>query len=221
MRNKGDVSHTEKTQRTPDVKHLYSALMLLIVLVAPRAMAENYISDELFTYMHSGPGTQYRIIGSVDAGDKITVLNRDRDAGYSQVVDSRGRKGWVKSDYVTTQPGLKERLPALEAELKRVKTALASAQDDAKAQQKGLVESLAKRNEQISKLEAHSSELNKKLIEAQSEIRALRAKIDTQKDDLLMRWFTYGGMVAGGGLLFGLVLPHLIPRKKRRRDGWA
>ncbi|OOF26931.1 arylsulfatase [Salinivibrio proteolyticus] len=203
------------------MKHLYSALMLLIVLVAPRAMAENYISDELFTYMHSGPGTQYRIIGSVDAGDKITVLNRDRDAGYSQVVDSRGRKGWVKSDYVTTQPGLKERLPALEAELKRVKTALASAQDDAKAQQKGLVESLAKRNEQISKLEAHSSELNKKLIEAQSEIRALRAKIDTQKDDLLMRWFTYGGMVAGGGLLFGLVLPHLIPRKKRRRDGWA
>jgi len=203
------------------VKHLYSALMLLIVLVAPRAMAENYISDELFTYMHSGPGTQYRIIGSVDAGDKITVLSRDRDAGYTQVVDSRGRKGWVKSDYVTTQPGLKERLPALEAELKRVKSALASAQDDAKAQQKGLVESLAKRNEQISKLEAHSSDLNKKLIEAQSEIRALRAKIDTQKDDLLMRWFTYGGMVAGGGLLFGLVLPHLIPRKKRRRDGWA
>ncbi|QIR06968.1 TIGR04211 family SH3 domain-containing protein [Salinivibrio costicola] len=203
------------------MKHLYSALMLLIVLVAPRAMAENYISDELFTYMHSGPGTQYRIIGSVDAGDKITVLSRDRDAGYTQVVDSRGRKGWVKSDYVTTQPGLKERLPVLEAELKRVKSALASAQDDAKAQQKGLVESLAKRNEQISKLEAHSSELNKKLIEAQSEIRALRAKIDTQKDDLLMRWFTYGGMVAGGGLLFGLVLPHLIPRKKRRRDGWA
>nr|WP_254877621.1 TIGR04211 family SH3 domain-containing protein [Salinivibrio sp. EAGSL] len=184
-------------------------------------MAENYISDELFTYMHSGPGTQYRIIGSVDAGDKITVLKRDQNAGYSQIVDSRGRKGWVKSDFVTTQPGLKERVPALEAELKKVKTALSSAQDDAKAQQKGLVESLKKRNAQIEKLETHSSELNKKLIDAQNEIRALRAKIDTQKDDLLMRWFTYGGMVAGGGLLFGLVLPHLIPRKKRRRDGWA
>ncbi|NUY55630.1 arylsulfatase [Salinivibrio sp. MA351] len=204
------------------MKHLYSALILLFVLVtAPQAMAENYISDELFTYMHSGPGTQYRIIGSVDAGDKITVLKRDQNAGYSQIVDSRGRKGWVKSDFVTTQPGLKERVPALEAELKKVKTALSSAQDDAKAQQKGLVESLKKRNAQIEKLETHSSELNKKLIDAQNEIRALRAKIDTQKDDLLMRWFTYGGMVAGGGLLFGLVLPHLIPRKKRRRDGWA
>ncbi|OOF02474.1 arylsulfatase [Salinivibrio sp. MA440] len=204
------------------MKHLYSALILLFVLVtAPQAMAENYISDELFTYMHSGPSTQYRIIGSVDAGDKITVLKRDQNAGYSQIVDSRGRKGWVKSDFVTTQPGLKERVPALEAELKKVKTALSSAQDDAKAQQKGLVESLKKRNAQIEKLETHSSELNKKLIDAQNEIRALRAKIDTQKDDLLMRWFTYGGMVAGGGLLFGLVLPHLIPRKKRRRDGWA
>lgn len=204
------------------MKHLYSALILLFVLVtAPQAMAENYISDELFTYMHSGPGTQYRIIGSVDAGDKITVLKRDQSEGYAQIVDSRGRKGWVKSDYVTTQPGLKERVPALEAELKKVKTALSSAQDDAKAQQKGLVESLKKRNAQIEKLETHSSELNKKLIEAQNEIRALRAKIDTQKDDLLMRWFTYGGMVAGAGLLFGLILPHIIPRKKRRRDGWA
>ncbi|WP_074214174.1 TIGR04211 family SH3 domain-containing protein [Salinivibrio sp. ES.052] len=204
------------------MKHLYSALVLLLVLIAaPRAMAENYISDDLFTYMHAGPGTQYRILGSVDAGDKVTVLKRNRDEGYTQVVDSRGRKGWVKSDYVTTQPGLKERVPALEAELKKVKSALASAQDDAKAQQKGLVSSLEKRNGQIEKLEAHSSELNRKLIDAQNEIRALRAKIDTQKDDLLMRWFTYGGMVAGGGLLFGLLLPHLIPRKKRRRDGWA
>nr|WP_194956918.1 TIGR04211 family SH3 domain-containing protein [Enterovibrio baiacu] len=192
------------------------------MLVVPAAHAQdNYISDELFTYMHSGPGTQFRIIGSVDAGTKVTVVDRNRNAGYTQVLDERGRKGWVESKYVSNQPGLKTRMPALEKELTQVKSALANAQGDSEAKTKGLIESLEQRNAQLKELETHTSELNQKLIDAQSEIRELRARIDTQKDDLLMRWFTYGAMVAGAGLLFGLILPHLIPRRKKRNNGWA
>ncbi|MBE1277755.1 TIGR04211 family SH3 domain-containing protein [Enterovibrio baiacu] len=204
------------------MKQLFSALAVILMLVVPAAHAQdNYISDELFTYMHSGPGTQFRIIGSVDAGTKVTVVDRNRNAGYTQVLDERGRKGWVESKYVSNQPGLKTRMPALEKELTQVKSALANAQGDSEAKTKGLIESLEQRNAQLKELETHTSELNQKLIDAQSEIRELRARIDTQKDDLLMRWFTYGAMVAGAGLLFGLILPHLIPRRKKRNNGWA
>ncbi|EOD80317.1 Arylsulfatase [Grimontia indica] len=204
------------------MKQLFSALAVLMMLAVPAAHAkDNYISDELFTYMHSGPGTQFRIIGSVDAGTKVTVVDSNRNAGYTQVIDDRGRKGWVETKYVSNQPGLKVRVPALEEELKQVKEALSSAQGDAEAKTKGLIESLDQRNAQVKELEQHTSELNQKLIDAQTEIRELRARIDTQKDDLLMRYFAYGGMVAGGGLLFGLILPHLIPRRKKRNNGWA
>ncbi|KKD60664.1 arylsulfatase [Grimontia sp. AD028] len=204
------------------MKQLFSALAVLMMLAVHAAHAkDNYISDELFTYMHSGPGTQYRIIGSVDAGTKVTVVDSNRNAGYTQVIDDRGRKGWVETKYVSKQPGLKIRVPALEEELKQVKEALSSAQGDAEAKTKGLIESLDQRNAQVKELEQHTSELNQKLIDAQTEIRELRARIDTQKDDLLMRYFAYGGMVAGGGLLFGLILPHLIPRRKKRNNGWA
>ncbi len=34
-----------------------------------------------------------------------------------------------------------------------------------------------------------------------------------------MQWFMYGGGVLGLGLLLGLVLPHLIPSRKRK-DRW-
>ncbi|MFL7009777.1 SH3 domain-containing protein [Enterovibrio norvegicus] len=204
------------------MKQLFSALAVILMLVVPAAHAQdNYISDELFTYMHSGPGTQFRILGSIDAGTKVTVVDRNRNAGYTQVLDERGRKGWVESKYVSNQPGLKTRMPALEKELTQVKSALANAQGDSEAKTKGLIESLEQRNAQLKELETHTSELNQKLIDAQSEIRELRARIDTQKDDLLMRWFTYGAMVAGAGLLFGLILPHLIPRRKKRNNGWA
>ncbi|MEZ9522624.1 TIGR04211 family SH3 domain-containing protein [Enterovibrio norvegicus] len=204
------------------MKQLFSALAVILMLVVPAAHAQdNYISDELFTYMHSGPGTQFRIIGSIDAGTKVTIVDRNRNAGYTQVLDERGRKGWVESKYVSNQAGLKTRVPALEKELTQVKSALSNAQGDSEAKTKGLIESLEQRNTQLKELETHTSELNQKLIDAQSEIRELRARIDTQKDDLLMRWFTYGAMVAGAGLLFGLILPHLIPRRKKRNNGWA
>lgn len=63
--------------------------------------------------------------------------------------------------------------------------------------------------------------MSKQLSASQEEVRKLRAKLDTQKDDLLLKYFMYGGGVAGLGLLFGLILPSIIPRKKRSHNGWA
>ncbi len=201
------------------MKRLVTLFTLLAAFVSTGAFAQDrYISEDLFTYMHSGPGTQYRIIGSVDAGEKVSVLSSQSD--YTQIVDSRGRKGWVDSKYISRQPGLKERLPALQNELKQVKSALAKAEGEANSKQEGLLESLEQRNSQIKELEKYNADLNQKLIDSQAETRELRARLDTQKDDLLMRWFTYGGLVAGAGLILGLILPHIIPRRKKTNDRW-
>ena len=37
---------------------------------------------------------------------------------------------------------------------------------------------------------------------------------------IAIQWFIYGGSVLGVGLLIGLILPLIMP-KRRRRDGWA
>ncbi|GLQ73844.1 TIGR04211 family SH3 domain-containing protein [Vibrio sp. vnigr-6D03] len=197
-------------------------LALFSMLVAPVSFAKDrYISDNLFTYMHAGPSNQFRIIGSVNAGDKITLVATNRDSGYSQVVDSKGRKGWVESKYVSTRPSMAERLPALEKELGEVKEKLANARRSSDDEKSGLVDSLEARNEQIKELEKNYADMNKQLTASQSEVRELRAKLDTQKEDLLLKYFMYGGGVAGIGLIFGLVLPHLIPRRKKAPSGWA
>ncbi|MGF1700643.1 SH3 domain-containing protein [Photobacterium makurazakiensis] len=205
------------------MKHLISLLILAFAVVTLPAKAEQtrYISDNLFTYMHNGPSTQFRIIGSVNAGTKVALLNTNRESGFSQIKDNRGRTGWVNSDFISTQVGLKERLPALEKELTEVKASLADALQSGDKKTASLQSSLQVRTEQITELETQNSQLNEQLMSSQAEIRELRAQIDTQKDDLLMKWFTYGGMVAGVGLLLGLILPHLIPRRRKRNNGWA
>ncbi|WP_103880043.1 TIGR04211 family SH3 domain-containing protein [Vibrio hangzhouensis] len=197
-------------------------MIMMSILAAPAALAQDrYIADKLFTYLHSGPSSQYRIIGSINAGDKVSLLSTNRETGYSQVQDERGRKGWVESKFVTTQESMAVRLPRLEKELTQVKSQLANARETSNSEKDGLVSSLEARNKQIAELEQNYSDISSQLTSSQTEIRELRAKLDTQKEDLLLRYFMYGGGVAGVGLLFGLILPHLIPRRKKSPSGWA
>ncbi|MBE4592610.1 arylsulfatase [Vibrio navarrensis] len=196
--------------------------VLLTVFSVPSLFAQDrYIADELFTYMHSGPNNTFRIIGSIDAGSKVQLLQSNSETGYSEVVDERGRKGWVQTKFITRQESMAIRLPRLEKELKDVKAQLANARQSADTEKAGLVDSLENRNQQISELEMKYGEISEQLTAVQTENRQLRAKLDTQKDDLLLKYFMYGGGVAGGGLLFGLILPHLIPRRKKSPSGWA
>ncbi|MEF1278350.1 TIGR04211 family SH3 domain-containing protein [Vibrio fortis] len=198
------------------------SFVLFAMLAAPAAFAQDrYIADKLFTYMHSGPNNSYRIIGSVDAGQKITFLQANKQTGYTQIQDNRGRKGWVESKFVTSQESMALRMPKLEKELAEVKAKLANARQSADSEKAGLISSLDSRNSQISELEQNYSEISQQLTSVQTENRELRAKLDTQKDDLLLKYFMYGGGVAGLGLLFGLILPHLIPRKRKSPNGWA
>ncbi|MGF1697710.1 SH3 domain-containing protein [Vibrio kyushuensis] len=197
--------------------------MVLVSLMAiPAAFAQDrYIADKLFTYMHSGPNNQFRIIGSIDAGDKIKLLTTNKETGYSQILDSKGRKGWVETRLVTRQESMAVRLPKLEKELTTVKSQLANARGNADSEKAGLIDSLDVRNQQIAELEQNYSDISQQLTSSQTEVRELRARLDTQKEDLLLKYFMYGGGVAGGGLLFGLLLPHVMPRRKKSPNGWA
>ncbi|MGL4381785.1 MAG: TIGR04211 family SH3 domain-containing protein [Vibrio sp.] len=196
-------------------------MVLFSMLAAPTFAQERYIADKLFTYMHSGPSNQYRILGSIEAGEKVKLLSVNKENGYSQISDERGRTGWVESRLISRQVSNALRLPALEQELADVKKQLANARQNADSEKAGLAESLELRNQQITDLERSYSEISKQLTQSQTEIRELRAKLDTQKEDLLLKYFTYGGGVAGIGLLFGLLLPHIVPRRKRNPAGWA
>lgn len=196
-------------------------MVLFSMLAAPTFAQDRYIADKLFTYMHSGPSNQYRILGSIDAGEKVKLLDVNKDSGYSQVADERGRTGWVESRFITREVSNALRLPALEKELAEVKKQLANARQNADNEKAGLAESLELRNQQIADLERNYGDISKQLTDSQTEIRELRAKLDTQKEDLLLKYFTYGGGVAGIGLLLGLVLPHIVPRRKRHPAGWA
>ncbi len=52
--------------------------------------------------IRSGPGTRFRIIGQLDAGERAELLARDAGAGWLRIRSESGVVGWVSRDYVDT-----------------------------------------------------------------------------------------------------------------------
>ncbi|GFD67607.1 SH3 domain protein [Alteromonas sp. KUL156] len=172
------------------------------------ASSSHYIRDDLFIFMHTGPGRNYRILGSIEAGTPITVLSRDNDAEFTQITDNEGRSGWVESKFVSNTMSRAEQLPIISEKLAESQSGLQSAQSEN-----------AKLRQQLSEARQQVSRLTTTNDEQASQIIRLTAQVESASKDELVTWFTRGGMVAGIGILLGVLITYL-PKRKRRNSEW-
>jgi SH3 domain protein len=205
------------------VKAKITGLLWMSALVSLPLQAESvrYISDDLITYLHTGPSNQYRILGSINAGDTVKLIADNDQKGFSQIKDTKGRTGWINSKYLAITPSLKEKLPLLEKKIDDLNLQLTANQTQFETEKSTFENTLESRQNRIDSLTVENTELLQTLTTLQADNNVLSARMDEKQNDLLMRWFGFGGLVAGIGLLMGLVLPHLVSRKPKRRSGWA
>ena len=71
----------------------------------------------------------------------------------------------------------------------------------------------------INGLKEENQKLKNELVVAQKKVNAANLQLDDKQRTIIMQWFMYGGGVLGVGLILGLVLPHLVPSRKRK-DRW-
>ena len=193
---------------------------LFTFLTTSVSAADRYVSDKLFTYMHKGPSSQFRIIGSLNAGTKIKLLQIDKKTGYSKVRDPRGRSGWISTKFVTSKEPSILRLPKAEKALTSANTKLNGIADSNKAalnkQQQNLSQQIAS-NQQLA---TQRQQLLAKIQALELENTKLQTRIANQSEEVEMYWFMRGAAIIIMGIFIGLVLP-LIPRRKKKNDAWA
>lgn len=209
-------------------------------LVHAQAGADNvrYVDDVLTITVRTGRGTDFQILRTIESGLRVEVLESGAD-GYSQVRMPDGVTGWVLSRYLSRERPARERLAAAEAAAEQAGEAASAAQARAEA--------LASENEafkqQVSRLfqerEQLDAELDRlratlgdpasapaQLAQARSrvqiltteneDLRAVNTRLRAQSD---RNWFLTGAGVLLGGLVLGLILPRLRPR--RRNSSWG
>ncbi|PJG57707.1 TIGR04211 family SH3 domain-containing protein [Aeromonas cavernicola] len=195
-------------------------LGILICLCAQQVLAETrYVSDNIFTYLHNGPGTQYRILGSVKAGESLEVKAVNSEAGYTQVVDSRGREGWIKNNELQADLSLRQRLPQVEKELAELKARLQNLNGDNEQRFTEKDGQIEQQSQEIAQLKAQLATQDEQIGTLKEQNDALTQSYDTQEHDMQIDWFIRGGAMVGGGILLGILLP-MLPRRRSRSDRW-
>lgn len=167
-----------------------------------------YIIDDLYTYMHSGPGRNYRIIGSINAGSKVNQLSINTESNYIEIIDDKNRRGWVDGRHIATTESIRERLVIIEQQL-----AFSG-------------EQVADKQEEIESLQNQLTTLNSEYAELEAAMKTLQNQFEDAQDTLSNRgmeeqkqWFITGGAFGVGCILLGVILS-LVLKRKRREDTW-
>jgi SH3 domain protein len=187
------------------------ALSLSFSLLAEDAASNldsGYISDDLFIYMHSGAGNNYRILGSINSGTEVKVTGQYEN-DYTEIVDDKNRNVWVESKYISLKPGLRFVIAELNERLANT-TSNTDSMSEELAQAKNTIENLSSEKAQLNN---EISQLNKTLM-------VTRSKLKDQDTNIKKEWFFNGAIVLVIGLLLGLILPRLAARRKGSMDNW-
>ncbi|MBE2897874.1 SH3 domain-containing protein [Pasteurellaceae bacterium TAE3-ERU1] len=190
---------------------------LSLSLTAPVLADTRYVTDDLSTYLRKGAGDEYRISGSIKAGEKVNVLNQ-KDK-YSLIRDSRNREGWILTNELSAEPSAKIQVPALKNQIQELSLKLNKIDEEWQQRVSEMQRRTRQAETQSSQLLEQNSQLKRQLVTVQNKNKEYEALLSAEKQEIIIRWFLYGGSVMLVGLLLGLIIPRLFPR--RRRDGWA
>lgn len=199
------------------IKNLFTALL---VTFSMSTLAEvRYVSDDVFIYLHSGPGLDYRITGTLKVGTEVNTLKYNEKTKFMQVKASTGRTGWMKvSELQKTLPA-KNVLPTVQEQLKVAKEKL---ENIAAENAENLADKEQIFQEQIilvDNLNQEKAMLQKEILDLKARNLELDLLQETKESRIQMQWLLNGGGVLFFGLLIGLIIPFL-PRRKKRTNNW-
>ncbi|MDP5142163.1 TIGR04211 family SH3 domain-containing protein [Rheinheimera baltica] len=183
-------------------------LSLSTSAVAQAETKPAFISDALFVYLHSGPSNQYRIVGTLNAGQSVTYLGEDADTGYAQIQFEDNKTGWLPKEYVTYTPGLVY-------QLEQLKTEYANHNETVQA----LQQQRDQLNSELNQAVAERKNAQDQLEQANSAYEQLKVQVEATQTSVWQKPMVLGSLILLAGLIFGLVLPLIMP-KRRNSERW-
>ena len=195
---------------------LVSFTLLLCAVISAQAQEtssskneQGFITDDLSIYMHTGPGTNYRILGTINAGSEIKTTGKS-DKGYSEIIDAKNRNTWIETKYLTTQPGLRYVVAELNSKI--------VSSSDYNGQLDGEVNKL---RSSVDILTKDRNKLLTQLKQVEQQLKTTTSKVKDQDTKILTQRFYNGAIVLVIGLFLGLIVPRIFARRKSSMDSWS
>jgi SH3 domain protein len=196
-----------------------------------------YVTDQFKVTLRQGAGLRYQIVRMLSTGDRLQVVQQDAQTGYTEVRTADGTQGWVLTRYLMNHPTARAQLDQARQSLDQANTKLKSVADtlsqtqdalkaktQAEADLQGRYDALQKQYKNLRETAKNAvavadenQTLKQRTATLSKRLSAVTSENETLKNTGLMRWFMAGGGVLLIGLILGLLMPHLV---RRRRDNW-
>jgi len=156
-----------------------------------------WIKDEVRLNIRTGPGVEYRILGTVKTGDSFEILSRSE--GWTQLRGRDALQGWIPAGYLQAEAPARIRLARHEADSAELRSGHSRLSKE--------VDTLRTENQELSQTRA-----------------TLQSRLDTiERDNTKLRagarwpeWITGASILVVGGLL-GIIVHATTTRRQTRR----
>ncbi len=205
----------------------------LVMMSTVTTAATRYVSDELSVNMRRGPGTNYRIVQLVDAGDQLQTLGESN--GWMEVRTTDGETGYVLTRFLSDVPAARTRITRMENQV----TELESENSALKAELSEVLEgsselgelkrTLVAENEELSseltrvrevssnaiRISEENQTFREQLLSMRSEVERLRHENESLQSR--REGMKIGALILIGGIVAGLLLPMF---RRRGKSSW-
>ena len=211
---------------------LVGALLLSSAVIMPVAAQEQrYVEDTRAVPLREGAALDQRTLLEVPTGTPVVVVQEQRDTGWALVRSREGTEGWMPLRFLKREPGARYQVVnalrllgqpddgsvTLTAAIEQGRKELADMAVARDALQAELAE-LKQLSSNATQLDASNRDLNEQLHVLKNRIGVLEADNQRLRDDSWQKWFINGVWATGIGGLLTLLLPRLIPQRKRRSE---
>lgn len=175
-----------------------TAWLLAGMLLAGAARADTaWVGGHVQLNLRTGPGSEYRIVGTLETGDEVSV--QQQNDKWTEVSTADGKRGWIPAGYLSPEEPPQRRLQRLEAETEklRAKTSeLETSNTGLASSNHALQERETSRNAELERLAAENREL---------------------KAGARWPYLITGATILTVGMIVGAILARLVGRRQSRR----
>ncbi len=218
-----------------------SAVALITAATASQAISsDRYITDELHVPMRSGQGNEFRILHrGLPSGTKLTLLQDSPDTGWAQVRTPGGEEGWVRRQYLESEPVAKLKLEKAEERLRHIESLQGNLGGEVRRleeengqlstalkTEQARAEQLSKELKELKSLSADAVALNQRHQKLLNQHELLKQKQSMNEAEIqrlsssdTQKWYMYGALSVLMGAILAMIAPHFRPRK--RNSEWA
>lgn len=213
--------------------------LALLACIGSLQAETRYVTDQFKITLRTGESASNKILKMLPSGTPLQLLGSNQETGYSQVETTDGTQGYVLTRQLDRIPSARERLEKAEKRLQellqepeKLTSQLASLQqqygelDQQHRKLQVTREQLEQELEGIKRTAANAVRISNERSQLRTQVASLTRQVEDLKqenrelgNESSQQWFMIGAGVITGGIILGLILPHL--RFRRRKSSWG